>query len=621
MLDPHLAGSILYFANFSVSVQCLLARYIFVNHSCFVNLLSFFLCLISLLPCLACLFVCLLAFSSCSLTQGLYVLSTCVAFFVGLQVGFFRCDNTSSDNTFVLEKEKHSLVDPKVSNLQLGTEDPNLKIMVNTYLQEYRDNNARISFENTMLSFGRFFNGFIGLFQVIGGELYITQNTPSDLVWQTFIRSRRFSVASLVMRVIEQWKATHQEPFPDVEFVVSFFDEDGAWPWDGLCANNVTINIRPNFADEGRYLTPIFSWAPCRSKRIPFSDIGIPSYDETMSKFEEFDEKSKAIAENAQLHSWESRSDKAVFRGGLRTCYLADDDGDIVRFQMRDVHKSNTWGECGRGRLMYACGGGDMQKPFNASHVCVDSGHCDADITDRLQQAMVKNNCAHNRRMNSTDFEKFKYVMSPEGQGQWANRVRLLAFGGSAIIKQAVVCKEYFESLMIPGVHYIPVDYHFNNLTAAIDWARSHDAEVQQMVKRMQELARDYLSTSAALRYFSLVLREYGALLSYKPKILPGFNAEAGRGYRFSSLEQLLGSTVADVKHPDDPHVFDYVNPIIENYRSYPNWHPSCTWSLPNMTYPCNEQLCKSHLPKSLQFRAEHKDKPLRNLTLAACCS
>lgn len=89
------------------------------------------------------------------------------------------------------------------------------------------------------------------------------------------------------------------------------------------------------------------------------------------------------------------------------------------------------------------------------------------------------------------------------------------------MVRQDSPCIEYWEGLLEPGVHYISTDSNFDNLTAAIEWAREHDAEVVAMVDRAHELLHSALSVEGIYFFMQQLLLGYSELFHYTPVVNP----------------------------------------------------------------------------------------------------
>ena len=107
---------------------------------------------------------------------------------------------------------------------------------------------------------------------------------------------------------------------------------------------------------------------------------------------------------------------------------------------------------------------------------------------------------------------RFRYVVHVEGVAGWADRFRHLLLSGALVLKQEMGVVEWFEPLLKPFVHYVPVSSTLHNLSKAIRWAREHDAEARRIanagVRRMRELS----SVRAMAYYQAQVFRHYARL-------------------------------------------------------------------------------------------------------------
>lgn len=107
----------------------------------------------------------------------------------------------------------------------------------------------------------------------------------------------------------------------------------------------------------------------------------------------------------------------------------------------------------------------------------------------------------------------YKYVIHAEGNSFWADRLLMLLFGSSAVMKQETPCGMFFEPLLQANVHYIGVDYWFKELIKKTRWARKHDCQVMQIVRNARRFAGEYLSTGGIQTYVDELLKQYAELL------------------------------------------------------------------------------------------------------------
>lgn len=109
---------------------------------------------------------------------------------------------------------------------------------------------------------------------------------------------------------------------------------------------------------------------------------------------------------------------------------------------------------------------------------------------------------------------RYKYVIHAEGNSFWADRLLIQLFGSSAIIKQSTPCGMFFEPLLRPYTHYIPVDFSFRQLVRQTMWARANDDKVLGIVRCARKFASEYLSVAGVQTYADELLVQYTSLLA-----------------------------------------------------------------------------------------------------------
>jgi hypothetical protein len=192
----------------------------------------------------------------------------------------------------------------------------------------------------------------------------------------------------------------------------------------------------------------------------------------------------KRIRYQSRIHPWESKREVAGFRGAVhRSCNSdADDEGAGGTIQYAPPAM------CGRHELVSKYSG----KPDIAD---VSGGHMSLSEQERT----------------------FKYAIYAHGHCQWASRLRQHLGGGRLLIKQIGVCDEFYSALLVPNIHYLPVDYHWKNLTEAVQWAKSHDREARRIVLNMNRYGDSVVgSVDVVAEYARTLLHEYHRLRKEK---------------------------------------------------------------------------------------------------------
>jgi hypothetical protein len=79
------------------------------------------------------------------------------------------------------------------------------------------------------------------------------------------------------------------------------------------------------------------------------------------------------------------------------------------------------------------------------------------------------------------------------------------------LLQEGRPCKEYWEELLVPYVHYIPVDANLDNLTSAIEWGNVHLDKVERIVASANKLMKQVLSLNGIYLYGAAVLQRIAA--------------------------------------------------------------------------------------------------------------
>lgn len=114
---------------------------------------------------------------------------------------------------------------------------------------------------------------------------------------------------------------------------------------------------------------------------------------------------------------------------------------------------------------------------------------------------------------------RFRYALNVEGHGGWADRLFKLFLSPLLVLAQDVPARLWYEALTASGSTHLVVDSNLRNLTAVIQWAKSHDAEVDRMVSEANA-AMEVATSVSGMRYFvrELVESYTQQVLDYRPR-------------------------------------------------------------------------------------------------------
>ena len=312
------------------------------------------------------------------------------------------------------------------------------------------------------------------IFQNINGTIYVYD--PRGYCFcnnSVYGKSSIFTAHLRVCRALESilTEVVRSDPrFPEFELVWSL-DDIPMWVID-----------HPINSTTGKFkgeLYPGFGAVRCWSKgglALPFlgshSSWHINTYESQLP--------------TGSRSSLDKREPKVVFRGGLRGCSF--EKNTLLDFEYASAFNW-TRRDCGRFLLMEMANRYPQFINYTFQHMSY------------YEQSRV-----------------FKYVLSVEGFGGWADRLLHLFFGDMVVFSQIHPCDQWFEPLLTPYYHYIPVAHDFRDLLGTVAWANAHPNAVESILRNGNRFAEKYLRREGMLSYVSTLLKLYSGLLDYKVK-------------------------------------------------------------------------------------------------------
>lgn len=107
----------------------------------------------------------------------------------------------------------------------------------------------------------------------------------------------------------------------------------------------------------------------------------------------------------------------------------------------------------------------------------------------------------------------YKYILDVDG-GLGSSRKRWMMLSGSVPFFQASAVHQWYEPLLVPWVHYVPLDRWFRDLVENILWARQNDDLARAVARNAELFATRFLSEDAILEYLAVFLPKYAELLT-----------------------------------------------------------------------------------------------------------
>lgn len=295
-----------------------------------------------------------------------------------------------------------------------------------------------------------------------------------------FLRSRMHIALRLIVRVLRD--------VPDLpDFDIGFCPDD--------CS--------PALSSDERGVMPALTSVHCAGRSsLPFVAWTVNSNRATdLSEWDPFIDE---WARKARTVPWAERAAKAVFRGHLRPFTVC---GDWPTWPPRynEVIDASNWRRLGRSAIWSA----RIRHP-ELLDVNFDNR---AEMASLWKLEDAESAAADEPTSISMEEQarRFRYVIHPEGQCGFADRLKTIMALPVLVFKQANPCAEWYEGLLVPGQHYAPVDGSYANLSAAIEWARAHDGEAQRIAARGHERVRQVVSLRGIYVYVEQLIRSYAS--------------------------------------------------------------------------------------------------------------
>ncbi len=299
--------------------------------------------------------------------------------------------------------------------------------------------------------------------QYVNKKLYVSSHQSSDP--ETFRFQRRSHALHAIYEVLQD----EMLPVGDFEATISIDDN----PFESTFDKHVVFGLVSGH--------PIGSMLPLSEMEWDF-----PSYSGWNSTHNE-------IAHWRDKYPWKNRVNKAVFRGGVRTCF--PEDGDEAAISSKNVQALLEKGliKCGRNALIYV------------------ARHCDPHLFDVDFES---------KKIPLQDQEKYKLIIYAEGHIGWANRLKILLGMRNVIIKQENKGgMEWYTFGLEPWVHYIPVDHLFLSLPEVVKWALKHDELISQISANADRYFETVLTSSSMKLRLGILLEEFSKLFKYKIQV------------------------------------------------------------------------------------------------------
>ncbi|UJR17494.1 hypothetical protein I4U23_004389 [Adineta vaga] len=212
---------------------------------------------------------------------------------------------------------------------------------------------------------------------------------------------------------------------------------------------------------------------------------------------------------NSHLVSWKQKKELALFRGKA-DCY--------------NFH-SNNWFSCTRVKAVKL----SMMNSDVMDIGITEFNHLDWDIPPFVygkrkkrqglndhppttEEIEAQTNITRVPFMSFEEQSAYKYILDIDGSAGSARKGHIIG-SGSVFFSQKSIWKRWLDPLLIPYIHYVPIDINLQDLRKKVLWARQNDEHMQRIVQSGIHFQGKYLSRSAAKLYIKLILNRYKQLL------------------------------------------------------------------------------------------------------------
>lgn len=112
-----------------------------------------------------------------------------------------------------------------------------------------------------------------------------------------------------------------------------------------------------------------------------------------------------------------------------------------------------------------------------------------------------------------------KYLISIDGYVAATPALAWKLNSQCLVFKQKSPYTIWFDQMLIPWVHYIPIENDLSDLFEKIAWAKDHDELARHIAKEGGEFARENIQPEHAYLYWYKILVHYASLQRFKPSL------------------------------------------------------------------------------------------------------
>jgi len=298
---------------------------------------------------------------------------------------------------------------------------------------------------------------------------------------------------------------------PDVEFFINRrdypqFRKDGCEPYDQIYGEQQSL-LSHNYE---KY-SPIIGFSGNNS----FADILMPTYEDWARAV--YQETGKVFPYGCQTYSeivdvpWKSKINKAVFRGSTTGTGVSNGiDGKPEPVNQR--LSAYIISQQNRSFIDYGITKWNLRprKLYKYQYL------------ETIEPQDPKNPYFLANRLNLQQQSEYKYILNLEGNVA-AYRLSYELSSGSVILLAKSKWKMWYNDILIPYTHYVPVEENLEDLITQIIWCKENDKKCAQIALNAKSFYNTYLGTKGILDFWQARLwhmSEAIGVYSYFPDLI-----------------------------------------------------------------------------------------------------
>lgn len=210
---------------------------------------------------------------------------------------------------------------------------------------------------------------------------------------------------------------------------------------------------------------------------------------------------------------WDEKIKTLFFRGAITGCFWDDRN-----MRIRLIKRSQEW---------------EKDPRFNAQNPIDNVRFLDAKAThvspwDTVEcRGSCEGSDRSTFRVAPTDLRKltdwkaayvpqfkqsqYRFLLSIEGSvAPWREPYQLTS--GSTLVRAETASKFWYEPIIEPLVHYVPLDHDLTKLAETCAWCKTHDEDCRQIARNAKDLYDTFLGREGCLDYMQILLCETSSL-------------------------------------------------------------------------------------------------------------